>query len=264
MVIARASRSRRSLRTALAAACAALVFVPASAAATAPIPADLVVDVTAEETEIGPAGGSVQLVVAVRNVGGAAAKDMTVKFEVPVGASLSVGDPYIWRCDADALKCRYGTLAAGTDAAILPMRLTLPPGNHGDTATVRATVSTTSREAATANNTDRLAISYVVMPDLLLEMTPEVSDISYFGGNGARAFVHVRVTNVGTQDAPDVRLTIQPPAVGTYTTSSRTAGPATSPVPRGSAPVGRSPSTGSHTSMSRSASPPARWVTPSR
>src|SRR5215216_1532564 len=83
MTIATLSRPRRALRaglTALAVFLATVVFLPASrAVAAGPAPADLVVAAAADPSEVGPAGGSVNLVISVRNIGGADADDTAMK-----------------------------------------------------------------------------------------------------------------------------------------------------------------------------------------
>ena len=204
------SRVGRGLFAALIALAVTAVVAVTPAAAAARTPADLVVDVTTAPAELGPAGGFVDLAIHVRNAGGSDAENVTVKITLPSGVLF--GDyTTSWRCDPATLKCKYGTLAPGGSAEALHIGLTFPPGAHGDTASIRAVAATSSREPSTANNADQATIRYVVLADLAFEMSPEVTDISSLGGNGARAFIHARATNVGTNDAADVRLTFQPP-----------------------------------------------------
>jgi uncharacterized repeat protein (TIGR01451 family) len=204
------SRVRCGLRAGLMAIAVTAAVAVAPAATAAQIPADLVVDVTTAPSEVGPTGGYVDLAIDVRNAGGSDAEDTTVKITLPSGVSF--GDyTTSWQCDLAKVKCKYGTVAPGTSAETLHIALTLPPGSHGDTASIRAAASTSSRESSTANNADQATIRYVVLADLAFEMIPELTDISSLGGNGARAFIHARATNVGTKDAADVRLTFQPP-----------------------------------------------------
>ena len=189
---------------------AAFAALPATAVAE-PIRADVVVGVIAEPTEVGPAGGPVALAVSVRNAGGVEAVDTTLKLQLPGGAALAFGDALDgWTCAAAALKCRGGTLAAGADNT-LHLRVILPAGAHGDTATISATAETRSRESSTANNTGRATVRYVAQPDLAFSYDAELVDISYLGGMGARAYVQARATNVGTVAAPDVRFEFRPP-----------------------------------------------------
>jgi hypothetical protein len=192
---------------ALAAAGAALPGVAAAQRS----PADIVLGLTADPTEVGPPGGPIALAVSVRNAGGADAVDTTFKLHLPAGATLSFGDSLDgWTCDAAALKCKGGTLAAGTLNAV-QLRVTLPAGADGDTATISATAETRSRESSTANNTGQVTVRYVAKPDLAFSYDPELVEISYLGGMGARAYVQARATNVGTVAAPDVRFEFRPP-----------------------------------------------------
>jgi len=205
------SRVRRGLRAGLMAIAVTAAVAVAPAASAARIPADLVVNATTAPSEVGPTGGYVDLAIDVRNTGGTDAEDTTVKIILPSGVSF--GDyTTSWQCDPAKLKCKYGTVAPGTSAETLHIALTLPPGSHDDAMSIRAAASTSSRESSTANNADQATIRYVVLADLAFEMTPENTDISSLGGNGARAFIHARATNMGTKDAADVQLTFQPPA----------------------------------------------------
>jgi hypothetical protein len=188
---------------------AALAAVPGSASAE-PTRADIVVGLTADPMEIGPAGGPVALAVSVRNAGGADAVDTTLKLQLPAGAALSFDSLDGWTCDAAALKCKGGTLAAGVGTT-LQLRVTLAAGAHDDIATISATAQTRSPESSTANNTGRVTVRYVARPDLTFSYDPQLVEISYLGGMGARGYVHARATNIGTVAAPDVRFEFRPP-----------------------------------------------------
>nr|WP_146218350.1 DUF11 domain-containing protein [Micromonospora acroterricola] len=177
--------------------------------------------VTSDPGEVGPAGGRVRLTVSARNAGGAAATDTILKLSLPSGATLDVGDSLGgWTCDAAAAKCKYGTLAAGTDTALV-LGVTLPPATDGQKTTVTATASTQSREASTTNNTASANIEYVAKPDLAFSFEFASGEISYLGGNGGRGSVQARATNIGTTPAPGARFTFQMPPdafAGAWTT----------------------------------------------
>jgi hypothetical protein len=208
----------------VAAAVAGLTWGSSALAATAR--PDLVTDVTADPTEVGAAGGYVQVAIVLRNAGSASADDVTLKIRPPAGstlggegevpptplASAETADTPSWQCDYSVWKCAYGTLAAGSQAETLNVPLRLPPGSVGDVVTVSATGSTSSHETATENNTDKAKIAYTAVADLAVELIGDGTDVSNLGG---REYAVVRVTNVGTAPVSDIRVTIDPPA-GTW------------------------------------------------
>ncbi|MFC8620204.1 hypothetical protein ACFT9M_27835 [Micromonospora purpureochromogenes] len=197
-----------SLATAVVASL--LAALPGTASA-APDPVDVVVGVTTDPGEVGPAGGRVRLAVSVRNAGGAEATDTTLKLSLPSGATLDFGDSLGgWTCDAAAAKCKYGTLAAGTDTDLV-LGVTLPAGADGQKTTVTATATTQSHESSATNNTASANIEYVAKPDLAFSWEYVTSEISYLGGNGARGMAQARATNIGTTPAPGARFTFQMP-----------------------------------------------------
>jgi hypothetical protein len=181
----------------------------AGSAFAAPARPDLVVDVTVSPVEVPAAGGDVQVAIVVRNVGSGAANDVKVKVRPPAGSSLAGDASSSWQCDYGTWKCAYGTLAAGDEAEVLTVPLRLPPASLGDVVTVSATVSTSSLETATDNNTDKAKIAYTAVADLAVELTGDGTDVSNLGG---REYAVVRVTNVGTVSVSDVRVTMDPPA----------------------------------------------------
>ena len=207
------ARARFGALAALALATSLATLLPGGVAAAAPRAADLVVGLATDPTEVGPAGGTVRLDVSLRNAGGAVAADTTVKIALPENTTLGFGElPGGWTCDADARKCKYGDVAANTAAPTLDLHVTLPPGEHDQTATITATADTSSHESSTANNTASTSVRYVAQPDLTFEFRPELSEISYLGGMGARAFIQAVATNVGTVAAPDLTFRFTPPA----------------------------------------------------
>lgn len=197
----------------LAAMISLTMLVPGVASA-APSPADLVVGLATDQTDVDPAGGTVRLDVSVRNVGGAEATDTAVKIAVPANATVGYGDlPSGWTCDADVGKCKYGDVPANAAAPTLELSVTLPAGENGQQATITATADTQSHEASTVNNTATASVRYAFRPDLTFAFTGvEPSEVSYLGGMGARSFIQVRATNVGTVAAPDVTFHFTPPA----------------------------------------------------
>lgn len=206
------ARHGRRAATTFLALIALLVAVPPAAANASPTRADVVVGLTTDPAEIGPAGGQVRLAVSVSNPGGAEAEDTTMKIELPDGATLSFGDLLDgWSCDAAKLKCRYGTLAAGTRTDFV-LGVTLPPGEHDQTATIRAIATTLTNESSTTNNTSAATVRYYAQPDLAFSFDPEVAEISHLGGMGSRALIQARAVNIGTVAAPGLRFTFQPPA----------------------------------------------------
>ena len=68
----------------------------------------------------------------------------------------------------------------------------LPAVSVGDVATVSATVSTSSRETTTANNTAKAEVAYTAVADLAVELIGDGTEVSNLGG---RAYAVVRVTN---------------------------------------------------------------------
>jgi hypothetical protein len=207
------ARAPRATLAILAVTTSLATLLPGGVASAAPSPADLVVGLATDPTEVGPAGGTVRLDVAVRNAGGAEATDTTVKIALPQNATVGYGElPAGWTCDADARICKYGDLAANTAAPTLDLYVTLPAGEHDQQATITATADTQSHESSTANNTGTTSVRYVVQPDLTFEFRPELTEISYLGGMGARAFIQAVSTNVGTVAAPDVTFRFTPPA----------------------------------------------------
>ena len=111
-------------------------------------------------------------------------------------------------------KCKYGDLDAGAAAPTLHLQVTLPAGTQDQQATITATTDTRSHESSTANNTATTSVRYVAQPDFTFEFRPQLADISYLGGMGARAFVQLFATNVGTVAAPDVTFRFTPPPGG--------------------------------------------------
>jgi hypothetical protein len=207
------ARARFGVLAALAVMTSLATLLPGGVAAAAPGAADLTVSVATDATELGPAGGTVQLEVSLRNAGGDVATHTAVKLALPESSTLGFGElPGGWTCDTVALKCKYGDLAANTAAPTLNLHVTLPSGVQDQTATITATANTESHESSTANNTASTSLHYVVQPDLAFEFRPELSEISYLGGMGARAEIQAVATNVGTVAAPDVTFRFTPPA----------------------------------------------------
>jgi hypothetical protein len=178
-------------------------------AAAPPARPDLVVDVTASPAELPPVGGDVQVNIVVRNLGSGPANDVKVKIRPPAGSSLAGDASSSWQCDYSVWRCAYGPLAAGGQAEVLTVPLRLSAASVGEVVTVSATVSTSSLETATTNNTDKAKVAYTAVADLGVELIGDGTDVSNLGG---RQYAVVRVTNVGTAPVSDVRLTMDPPA----------------------------------------------------
>ena len=216
----------------LSAATTGLVGGAALASAVFPAAAltrpDLVVDVTVSPAEVPTAGGIVQVAIVVGNVGSGPADTVALKIRPPAGgtlggeapgaapmpaASAETEDTPSWQCDFGSVwRCAYGAVAAGSRAETLNLPLRLPPGSVGDVVTVSATVSTSSHETATVNNTDKAKVAYTAVADLAVDVIGDGTDVSNLGG---REYAVVRVINVGTAPVSDVRVTIDPP-VGTW------------------------------------------------
>jgi hypothetical protein len=197
-----------------------------STALAAPARPDLVVDLTVSSAEVPVAGGIVQVAVVVRNVGSGAAGDVTLKIRPPAGGTLAGEEPgalrmpaasaetedTFWQCDFGSVwRCTYGAVAAGGQAETLNLPLRLPPASAGDVVIMSATVSSSSLETATTNNTDKAKLTYTAVADLAMELLFADTEVSNLGG---RSFVQARVTNVGTAEVADVRLTMDPPPGG--------------------------------------------------
>jgi hypothetical protein len=195
--------------TAAVAGIAGTGAVPAVFAAAAPARPDLVVDVAANPAELPPVGGDVQVTIVVRNLGSGPANDVKVKIRPPAGSSLAGDASSSWQCDYSVWRCASGPLAAGGQAEVLTVPLRLPAASVGEVVTVSATVSTSSLETATTNNTDKAKVAYTAVADLGVELIGDGTDVSSLGG---RQYAVVRVTNVGTAPVSDVRLTMDPPA----------------------------------------------------
>src|SRR5215475_627716 len=183
----------------------------------APARPDLTVAVTVDPVELSPSGGEVRVSVDVRNVGSGPASDVRVKLRLPAGASLAGEPSASWRCDYGTWRCTYiqpdgglvAPLEAGARAEPLVVPLQFPAAPVGTDATVSATVSTSSLETSTANNTGKATIRYTFIADLATELLGVDTEWSNLGG---RAYVQARVTNVGTAPVSDIRLTMTPPA----------------------------------------------------
>ena len=198
---------------------------PALAASARP---DLVVDLTVIPAEVPVAGGVVQLAIEVRNVGAASAGDVALRIRPPAGSTLAGEDPGAlavplasadstdtpsWQCDfgSSLWRCTYGPVGAGGQAEPLNLPLRLPAASVGAVVAVSTTVSTSSLETATTNNTDKAKVAYTAVADLVMELLFADTEVSSLGG---RSFVQARVTNVGTAEVADVRLTMDPPPGG--------------------------------------------------
>ena len=198
-----------------------------TSAFAAPARPDLVVDLTVGAAEVPAAGGIVQVAIVVRNVGSASADNVALKIRPPAGATLGGEDPgalagpvasaeaadtAFWQCDFGSVwRCTDGAVPAGSQAETLNLPLRLPPASVGDVVAVSATVSTSSLETATTNNTDKVRLAYTAVADLAMELLFADTEVSSLGG---RSFVQARVTNVGTAPVADVRLTMDPPPGG--------------------------------------------------
>jgi SdrD B-like domain/Domain of unknown function DUF11 len=187
-----------------------------------------VVDVTVSPAEVPVAGGVVQLAIEVRNVGAASAGDVALRIRPPAGSTLAGEDPGAlavplasadstdtpsWQCDfgSSLWRCTYGPVGAGGQAEPLNLPLRLPAASVGAVVAVSTTVSTSSLETATTNNTDKAKVAYTAVADLVMGLLFADTEVSSLGG---RSFVQARVTNVGTAEVADVRLTMDPPPGG--------------------------------------------------
>lgn len=172
-------------------------LAPASPALAAPHRADVAVTITASPTEVTATGGVTIIDVDVRNVGTAAAGDVTVTITLPPGAGMAGEGTYFaeWQCDvstAPTWTCVHGPLAAGATAESLTFDLYLPGGTHGDAVTVGAAARTSSRELSTTNNTGQVTVHYVAA-DLAVGMTAIPAEVVI----GATVTLEVNVQNIG-------------------------------------------------------------------
>jgi hypothetical protein len=102
-------------------------------------------------------------------------------------ASADAEDTPFWQCDFGSVwRCTYGAVAAGSQAETLNLPLRLPAASAGDAVTVSATVSTSSVETATTNNTDKVKLTYTAVADLAMELLFADTEVSNLGG---RSFV---------------------------------------------------------------------------
>ncbi|NJP31186.1 SdrD B-like domain-containing protein [Micromonospora thermarum] len=207
---------RRSVRAGVALLTLLTAAVAASPAVAAPVPAetapsaDLRVELTASTTIIRPERAQVVLDIAVDNIGAAPADDVRLALKLPSGGFIGGEPSWPWQCDYTTHVCVVtdGPLPAG-GAAPLNLHLELPVANEGATATLGATVSTSSTEATTRNNSDTAKTTYA-----------EISDLSLFPGEydialpleGGPVQPTFRAENRGTEAAEDVKLVVDLPA----------------------------------------------------
>ncbi|GIF74467.1 DUF11 domain-containing protein [Asanoa siamensis] len=180
----------------------ALGVVPATGAAAAPRRADLTVAATVAPATVSTAGGSAQLRVPVRNIGGAPAADATVRITLPAGIGLE-GDSVAfadWTCAVagPVWTCTHPGLVAGAAAETLTFPLTVAPGSDGVVRTIPVTVATSTREASTRNNraTAAVRLATPVPGDITVGLTAVPAEVVV----GDRIELRVQVRNSGAGD----------------------------------------------------------------
>ncbi|MGK5737472.1 hypothetical protein [Micromonospora sp. URMC 103] len=188
----------------------------ASPALAAPARADLTADVTVDRSRIPVAGELVETRVSVANAGVATADGFTVTVTLPASAYIGGEGPVAdsWQCTAvsPALVCNHPALAAGQSAAPLEFGIQFREGTDGQSGAITASVSSTSREASTRNNSATQTVTYdasVTYPNL------RITDVGYIPGSevieGDWVKQPLHVTNLGTAAAEDVRVHVVAP-----------------------------------------------------
>src|SRR5262245_26220839 len=119
----RSSRALRAGFTVLVLTSTIAMLTPASHALAAPQQADLTVSVVANKASISTKGGDrISISISVRNVGAAAADDVTLAITIPPSAGRpfdSLFRPEWGACEVETTPwtCVHGPLAAGATAA---------------------------------------------------------------------------------------------------------------------------------------------------
>ncbi|RLP94955.1 SdrD B-like domain-containing protein [Micromonospora sp. CV4] len=185
------------------------VASPASAAVDR---ADLTVGLTVDRARIPVQGESVMTDVTVANAGVATADGVTVTVDLPANAYVAGEGPAAdgWQCAlSPTLVCVHAALPAGQKAAPLTFGVRFRPGADGETGDITATVSSTSRESSTRNNTTRQTVTYdagVVYPDLYVSSVVQIPGYEVLAGEWVKHPMHF--ANNGTQTAEDVRVRV--------------------------------------------------------
>ncbi|MFC3540098.1 hypothetical protein ACFOPG_30820 [Couchioplanes caeruleus subsp. azureus] len=137
-------------------AVAAGVAVPAGSASAADERADVAVEITAKRNVL-PAGGWSDIEVYVRNDGAVPAAGVTVALTLPpqlrASTSESTSD---WECDWEhpVMSCTHvGDFAPGESTRVIRRTVEVQEAAPGDELVVSTSVTTSSPEASTGNNT---------------------------------------------------------------------------------------------------------------
>lgn len=181
--------------------------VPASAA---PSRADLSIDLSVSPTRIPLNGKVVTADIHVANAGAAIADGIAVTIDLPANAVISGEGPATdspWQCVlGQPVQCTHPALAAGKNAAPLSLPISLKAGTDGQSVTIAAAVTTTSRESSTKNNVDSQSVTYdasIVYPDLYVESAVPIPGYQVIEGDWVK--YPMRFGNAGNIAAADVR-----------------------------------------------------------
>ncbi|MEH0820920.1 MULTISPECIES: SdrD B-like domain-containing protein [unclassified Micromonospora] len=188
----------------------------ASPASAAPERADLTVGLTVDRSRIPVQGEVVKTDIKVANAGVATADGITVTVDLPADAYVSGEGPALdsWQCSAlsPRMVCAHAALAPGQSADPFTVGIRFRPGTDGQTGDITATVSTTSRESSTRNNSATQTVTHdasVIYPDLYVS---SVAPLSYEVIEGDWVKYPMHFSNRGTGTAQDVRVRVAAPA----------------------------------------------------
>ncbi|WP_346537226.1 SdrD B-like domain-containing protein [Micromonospora sp. DPT] len=183
---------------------------PASAA---PGRADLTVGLTVDRSRIPVQGEAVKTDITVANAGVATADGITVTVDLPANAYVGGEGPLggSWQCSAlsPRLVCTHAALAPGQTADPFNFFIQFRPGTDGQTGDITATVTTTSRESSTRNNSATQTVTYdatVSYPDLYVTGVSLIPGYEVIEGDWVKHPMHV--ANRGTRTAEDVRVRV--------------------------------------------------------
>ncbi|WP_446212197.1 hypothetical protein [Micromonospora sp. IBSANI012] len=185
---------------------------PASAAVDR---ADLTVGLNTDRSRIPVQGEIVMTDVTVANAGVATANGITVTVQLPANAYVGGEGPLSdsWQCVlSPTMVCTHPALAPGQTAAPMTFGVQFRPGADGQAGEIVATVTSTSRESSTKNNSAKQTVTYdasVTYPDLYVS---SVAPLSYEVIEGDWVKYPMRFGNRGTATAQDVRVRVAAPA----------------------------------------------------
>ena len=146
----------------------------------------------------------------VRNEGPSDAAGVSLEHTLPTGVTLSSTSPSQGTCDATAtpISCELGRLPAGF-VAYVEVTVSIDAATTGSLE-ISHSVSTTTTDPATDNDSVTRTVQVLPLPDADLEVRVQHRPAGVYAGEGAEYFFVVR--NAGPDEAPDTTLTVTLPA----------------------------------------------------